>query len=121
MIVGPAYWASKSAILALYIRVFSIKRWVKYLSYLAILILFGFHWALIPLASAYCVPRNGHSWVSALEKCGAQVKVIGPMHGGLGVAADIFMLVLPLPVLNKLQLSKPKRMGLMIVFMSGFL
>jgi hypothetical protein len=121
MIIGPASWASKTAVLALYIRVFSIEKWVKYSSYLAILVLFGFYWALIPLASAHCVPRNGKSWVSALEKCGEQVKVIGPIHGGVGVAADIFMLLVPLPVLKKLHLSKQKRMGLMAVFMSGIL
>jgi hypothetical protein len=121
VLVGPAFWASKTAVLALYLRIFSVEKVIRYTSYATIGVLFLIYWSLIPVAAVACTPRNGDPWLTALPKCSDQTKVYGPIHGASGTAADIFILLLPVPVLVKLRLPRGKKIGLVAVFATGIL
>jgi hypothetical protein len=45
----------------------------------------------------------------------------GPYQGAIGIAADIFILCLPIPMLRKLNLPTRKKYSLGIVFLVGIL
>lgn len=121
-VIGPSLWASKAAILALYIQVFGkTKAWLRWTSYIAIAITFCFYWSMIPLAGVYCVPKIGHPWdMSLLASCG-KLGVIAPIQGAVGLAADLFILVLPIPILWNLNLPLRKKIGVAVVFLAGVL
>ena len=46
---------------------------------------------------------------------------MGPVQGAVGVAADIFILVLPLPIVYELNLEPQRKVGLAAVFLAGVL
>ncbi|KAL8950865.1 MAG: hypothetical protein Q9222_003119 [Ikaeria aurantiellina] len=119
LVVGPALWSSKAAILALYLRLFGTLKWIRYTSYFTLIITFLFYWANTPLAGVYCTPRSQEGWgTEVLRRCAA-LSVMGPIQGAIGVAADLFILLLPLPIVLKLQLPRGKKAGLLVLFMMG--
>lgn len=102
-------------------RLFEIVRWLRITSLVALVVTFLFFWANIPLAGIFCTPRVGETWnVTVLRRCQG-LAVVGPVQGVVGVVADIFILVLPLPVIYKLNLAPKRKVGLAAVFMVGVL
>ncbi len=121
MIIGPTMWASKAAILALYIRVFGTVRWLRLTSYGLIVFTFLFYWSNVVIAAVYCLPRNGAPWNdTAFARCSSPV-ASAIVNGVFGVVADLVLFILPFPVLHKLHLGRQKKIGLCIVFSVGFL
>ena len=120
-VVGPALWSSKAAILALYIRIFSPTRWLRIASYIGLIAMFFPYWIQIPLTGAWCVPRRDQTWdFSVILRCG-KLKIMAPIQGAVGIAADCFLLILPLPILRGLQMARSRKIGLFIVFLVGVL
>lgn len=121
MIIGPTMWASKAAIMALYIRVFGRVRWLRFTCYGLLIFTFLFYWSNILIALTFCLPKKGASWDDAttFAKCDRQAIAI-VIIGIFGVAADIVLFALPFPVILNLQLGR-KKTGLCLVFLIGFL
>lgn len=121
-VVGPALWAAKSAIVALYIRLFAVERWLKVTSYITIAVLFLVYCSLVPIASVFCTPQHGGPWdTMVLARCSDKLRFEGPLQGAVAIAADVFILCLPLPVLRKLNLPIRKKASLGVVFLVGIL
>lgn len=121
VILGPAKWSAKAAILALYLRLFGPKLWLRYTSYVALLVTFLFYWVQIPLSAAFCAPRHAESWnLEILTRC-SKTAVMGPILGAVGVASDVLLLVLPLPIVYGLNMPPQKKLGLYSIFLVGSL
>ena len=113
-------WASKAAIIALYLRIFGSVRWLRLTSYGLLVFTFLFYWSNVVIAAAFCIPEKGAPWnATALQKCGRPVTTV-VLNGVFGVAADIVLFAMPLPIILKLQLGR-KKTGLTVVFLLGFL
>ncbi|KAL8993767.1 MAG: hypothetical protein Q9169_006099 [Polycauliona sp. 2 TL-2023] len=121
MIIGPTIWAAKSAILALYIRVFGPVQWLRITSYGLIVFMFLFYWSNIAISGAYCIPRGDAPWNAATFARCAEPSAHTIVVGVLDVATDLVIYLLPFPIINKLQLAPKKRFGLQIVFLIGFI
>ena len=120
-IVGPTLWSSKAVMLTLYVRLFGPKKWLRYVCYATLSISFLFYWAQSILTGVFCAPRHGGPWgFDVLQNC-AHTAVMAPIQGAVGVAADLLILVLPLPIIYGLHLPKLKKIGLSIVFLMGIL
>lgn len=120
MIIGPTTWASKAAIIALYIRIFGRVRWLRFTCWGLLIFTFLFYWSNIAISSAFCIPKSGGPWdATVLERC-SRSRAAFVSNGVFGVAADIVLFALPFPIILKLHL-KQKKTGLCIVFLLGFL
>lgn len=119
MIVAPALWATKSAVLALYIRIFSSVRWISRASYALIILMFLVYGINIILAAVYCLPRNGAPWdATAFARC-AEPVILAIFIGSFTVVADLIIFLLPFPIIFKLQMAQGKKVGLTFVFLVG--
>lgn len=120
-VVGPALWSSKAAILALYVRLFRPRVWLRYTSYATLLVTFLFYSANIPLSGVFCTARPGQRWDFAiLQKC-STTAIMAPIQGAVGLAADLVLFGLPLPVIYSLNLPPQKKFGLVVMFLLGLL
>ncbi len=54
-------------------------------------------------------------------KCGVNVQLFGFIRGGVEIFLDLAILILPLPVLAKLNMSKEKKLRIMSMFCVGFI
>ncbi len=120
-VLGPTLWASKAAVLALYLRLFGPKRWLRHASYIALVILTLVYWSSPVVAGIFCAPRAGKPWDGEVIIRCVGSRVMGPVHGAVGVAADIFLLILPMPVIFRLNLATGRKIALAAVFMMGVL
>ena len=121
MVYNPGIYFAKAAILTLYLRIFATGMRMRVLIYSALVVLFLVYFAMIPVATVYCTPRTGESWdLMLLERCHTTATT-AIVQGVLGVVSDMYIFVLPLPVIFNLQLPFRKKIGLALVFMAGIL
>lgn len=72
---------------------------------------------------AICAPRGKDTWISSLEKtsCHNPLEDLAIAAGVLNFASDLYILVLPVPMIWNLQLPTRRRVGLTAVFATGSL
>ncbi|KAF2756328.1 hypothetical protein EJ05DRAFT_487244 [Pseudovirgaria hyperparasitica] len=119
MIIAPTLWAAKSAILALYLRIFGKVKWLRISSYIWIFlmaIIFGLN---IVISGVFCVPRSGEAWADVTFKRCSDSAWISLIVGVFAVIADLVILLLPFPIIMHLRLSTSKKIHLGIVFSTG--
>ncbi|KAK3689097.1 hypothetical protein B0T22DRAFT_377891 [Podospora appendiculata] len=121
-LVGPVLFLSKSAIFLLYRQLFAsdakklrIPIWVGLIS------TFLIYFPSIPLSAIFEAPRVGQSWEDFLLEQStltgtAPLIYWGIVQGSLSVAIDLYIFILPLPILAKLRLHRRKKIRLLAVF-----
>ena len=75
----------------------------------------------MPQNFIYCMPHNGKPWDSAVLSNCRHLKIPGLVHGAMNVAADIVMVLLPIPIITKLHVPLSKKIGLSALFATGLL
>ncbi|KAL7951824.1 hypothetical protein V8C42DRAFT_339731 [Trichoderma barbatum] len=122
ILLGPAIFFSKAAILLLYLQIFSLHRTMRIAVYIVMVVLALTYWTSVPIEIAFAAPRPGETWTSLLTS-GNPGKIIyfGPVQGSLAVIIDIAIFVLPLPVLWKLNMSLRRRLALCAVFFTALM
>lgn len=123
LIAGTATWLAKAPILFLYIQLFGIKQYIRMTSYAVLVITALLAIGLNSWVAATCNP-NGTDPTEILEKLNHATTVTstsGVTTGGIGVVTDVIILVLPIPVILKLNLPLAQRISLMAVFLTGIL
>ncbi|KAJ6444955.1 hypothetical protein O9K51_03357 [Purpureocillium lavendulum] len=121
-ILGPVIFFAKGAILLLYLQIFTIHKPMRVAVYIGLVLNFLIYWPSVPLEIAFAAPRPGQNWTTLLTS-GLPEKLIywGLVQGSLAVFIDLYIFVLPLPVLSKLHLSVRKRIGLCAIFLTALM
>lgn len=115
-IYGPALWFAKTAILALYLRLFSVVNWLRWCCYIGIVFLFATYWSLVPVSIVYNFPHGNERWDLTTTTKSVKSQIAYLIAGAISVISDIYILILPFPILYKLQTSLRRKFGLSIVF-----
>lgn len=113
---------AKAALFLLYYQVFSLDRWTKLAIYIGISITCVFYLALGVANLVLCIPKRNESWTSTsyVERC-YRTEVMGDIQGVFGLVSDLYIFVLPLPVLYRLHMSVKKKIGVTAVFLTGLM
>lgn len=121
IVYGPMFFFAKAAILILYYRAFKPKKWMRWSCWFLAFVSFGAYWQTVPQTFIYCMPHNGGAWdLNVLQKCN-HLKIPGLVHGAMNVALDIVMVILPVPIVAKLQVPLSKKIALSAIFATGLL
>jgi hypothetical protein len=118
-ISGFAIWTSKAPILLLYIRLFGIESWLKVSSYITLVVTFIIFFIGMVYVGVACTPGSKTLDGPFILNCTTKSSRIGVTLGTTSVIADVIILLLPIPVILKLQMATPKKIGLFIVFLTG--
>ncbi|EED23498.1 conserved hypothetical protein [Talaromyces stipitatus ATCC 10500] len=124
MFFGPVFFFTKAAILLLYSQLFAIEMRFKLAINLSILVTLLLYLSEFPLAAIYAAPRPGHSWNSLLENLKANAPRLalgGAVQSAISTALDIYIFILPLPILLKLQMMPRQRLQLLGIFSTALL
>ncbi|KAI1087033.1 hypothetical protein F5B19DRAFT_500444 [Rostrohypoxylon terebratum] len=121
-LVGPVLYFSKSAIFLMFRQVFSVHKHMRIYIYIGLIATFLIYFPSIPLSAIFTAPRVGQSWEDLLAT-GSPRKLIywGVVQGSLSIVLDIYIFILPLPILVKLNLSPKKRFQLVAIFAAALL
>lgn len=119
MTLGPALFFGKAAILLFYLRLFEVKKSVRYMVYAAFPYILCLYWANVGMAPYFCAPRPGKAWgPENIVSCG-RMAIWGTIQGPMNIFIDVYILVLPIPVIMGLQLSAKRKAGLLGIFLTA--
>lgn len=116
-------WTAKLPVLVLLMRIFGIYRGIRVVAILTIVIL-----GLVIIAAdiynaVICRPPSLDEdmtvFLGYVSTCTDASSLTGYIISPLGIAADIIIFILPIPVILKLQLTLEKKIGLAVVFLIG--
>lgn len=107
---------SKLSIFLLFLRIFVVKVYMRYAIYA------GMFWTVITylpflITTSYlCAPHVGQKWnLETGQNCdkGVDWEITS---GAMAVLLDIYILVLPMPLLWKMSLPMRRKLGIVLVF-----
>ena len=113
---------AKLALFLLYHRLFALNRWTRIAIYFGVAFNGLFYLASCITLVILCIPRQRENWVSPTyaARC-YRAEVTGIIQGIFGLVSDIYIFILPLPVLFRLQMSLKKKLGITAVFFTGLM
>ncbi|KAI1874498.1 hypothetical protein JX265_004706 [Neoarthrinium moseri] len=122
MLLGPTQFVVKVAILLLYFQIFAVTTRTK-VSIILACVFSGLIYLVHPImVVVFEAPRIGQTWSEpALSGMAAKLTYYAPIHGIGSVILDIWILLIPIPAIIKLQVSAKKKVQLLVVFVTGFL
>ena len=109
---------AKVSILLLYLRIFKINRGLRWAIYFGIVITITYYTAFMGIAIGSIVKCSGAAQIYN-PLCKSYRKPVIVMNVVVNVVTDVYVLLLPVPCVLKLQLSLNRRIGLLLVFGSG--
>jgi hypothetical protein len=119
MLTTISLYLSKMSLLMLYRKLFWVDKFTTRLILLVMVVItLAFIVVNVPLLCVFCTPRRGHPWGGG--QCGHLIIWVS-IIGAISVVADILIFVIPLSLVVKLHLPKNKKIGLLMVFMTGLL
>ncbi|MCJ1380518.1 hypothetical protein MMC17_003626 [Xylographa soralifera] len=119
---GPAIACTKSAILLLYLRVFSPRRWstLDVTVRALILIICGFYIALSVAKICQCIPR-ARIWDNTVPGQCVNLPVLLDTSGLFNIISDVLILLVPLKGVWSLQMARKRKMGIYLIFTVGII
>jgi hypothetical protein len=127
MLSGPLVWLIKLSIFSLLFHAFRPLVYIRRLVYVGVLISGLYHIAVAITTGIICGPHGGHDRASYLAgmaayKCGDPagiIQILSVTSGVVNLSTDIYLLILPLRAISKLNLPKRRKTGVMLMFMTG--
>ncbi|KAL8803804.1 MAG: hypothetical protein Q9182_002936 [Xanthomendoza sp. 2 TL-2023] len=119
----PAIITVKLSVFLLYLRLFSPNvrfRWMVYIGIIYNLVANTTMMISIPVA---CSPRDNQGWVREFQSmdCYQPLQNIAIASSVLNLTSDVYILLLPIPMIWALHLPIRKRVGVMTIFATGSL
>ena len=114
-IYGPAIWFVKLTVFILYIEIFGRIRWLKICAYLGAIVTGLMYFSSLIVFLLFCSPFVTR-WSS--RKCLS----VSPFLVSVGIVnftSDLYLMILPLPAVWKLQLPMKKKIGISVIFLTG--
>lgn len=124
VLFSPAFFFSKAAILLLYRQLFVIQPGRRIAINIGLIITLLLYLSNIPLAAVYAAPRAGQSWASLLQSLQVNshpFAIAGTVQSAVGTLLDIYIFVLPLPILWNLNMALRRRLQLIATFSTASL
>lgn len=122
VVYSVAIFFAKLALFLLYLRIFALSRGTKIATYIGITLSFLFYMSTTIADLAICVPRHGETWSS--PQFAVQCYPILNMtwaQGIYGLVSDLYIFILPLPVLWGLQMALRKKLAITAIFFAGLM
>lgn len=113
-----SYYFVKISILLFYLRVFQLQPRLRYVIYMLMAYCTIYYWVAFSTIVGLCNARNETWDITATMNCFAYGKLTFAI-GGMDLVADVLVLAFPVPMVLKLQISWPKRIYLLFVFLAG--
>lgn len=107
----------KFTILLLYLRLFNVNDRFRYSTYAVMFFVFGYLFSNFLTQIFGCIPIE-LSWREGPGHCINRPKA-GLAYGSMNFISDLFIFVLPMPMVWRLRLSRKGKLGVTLVFMGG--
>ena len=124
-IYGPLIWLVKLSLFLMLLELFGLLTWLRVSVWIGIVITGLFYFSHFVATLALCAPRGDQSqlsWLKVLSSSTCQAN--GALFLPVGIAnlvSDIYLILIPLPVIWRLQLPLSKKIGISAIFLTGLM
>lgn len=122
MLLTPGLIFSKASLFLLFMQIFDIRGGMKLAIRIGLVATVLTYLPALPVEAYFQAPHIGESWENIMTS-GRPERAIywGIVQSVLGIILDLYMFILPLPVITQLHISRAKRMKLGLVFSTAFM
>ena len=122
VIPSPTFLFIKVTFFLMYLQIFWPMRWMRYCAYGGATLLFAFYGGATIVLFVLSTPARDESYQHRLMKFRKpQAHAFLVVLPAVGLAFDVFILILPIIAVTKVQLPLKRRIGLFLIFMTGIL
>ena len=114
-----AYLFAKLSFFLMYLDVFHPMRWMRILSILGAITTVVFYGGIFIAKIVLTTPIGGETWAEVSLK--NRTLVLAVPQAAVGLAINLYILILPMIAFSKLQLTPRRRLGINLIYMGGFL
>lgn len=83
---------------------------------------FLIYWIGVPLTTYFCVPRIGKAWdIDDFSSGCEKLSLFSVVQGVLAVLLDLYIFLLPIPIVLRLQMSLKSRLSVLGIFGTAIL
>lgn len=108
---------SKAAILLLLLQIFTVDRKMRIAIYIGLTFTVVAYWPNLILVPIFSVPYAGETWDDMVTNPRVfKMTPVGTEQGTLAVLLDLYIFILPMPILASLNINTTKRVHLIGVF-----
>lgn len=112
-----SYCFSKASVLLLFLQIFSVNKKMRFAIYAGLVGIIADYGPNLILGPYYSVPHVGETWTDLLvNRRPYQLVKVGLEQAALAVILDLYIFILPFPMLSSLKLGSQRRLRLSIVF-----
>lgn len=116
------YLFLKDSFFIMYLYIFKPLRWLRICAYTGIAITTAFYISVAVALLIFATPRHGETWPEHFfAKDEVRAIPVTVPTSSFGVVIDLVILVLPIIAVMQLQLPTRRKIGLLLVFMTGLL
>lgn len=99
---------------------FQPMRWLRVSAYIGAVFTVAFYSGMTVAQFTFSTPRRGEAWLShqltPREKLALAMAV---PQSSVGLAIDLYILILPIIAVTQLQLPTPRKVGVILIFSTG--
>ncbi|KAJ5101067.1 hypothetical protein N7456_007119 [Penicillium angulare] len=121
VIVAFELWTTKIPILLVYIKLFGVRRWLRFVCYGTIALSGIIYVCAMSPTFIRCNTSVKSATLADLEVCTTGTTLTGVISGFVALAEDVLIFFLPIPLVRGLHLPTHKRLAVGAVFFSGIL
>ena len=116
------YLFLKNTFFIMYLYIFGPLRWLRLCAYVGAAITTAFYTGMTVASFVIASPRPGETWAEHLYGKEIRKSIDLPIPtSSFGVVIDLVILVLPITAVMQLQLPTRRKIGVILVFMTGSL
>ncbi|KAL9048546.1 MAG: hypothetical protein Q9206_005973 [Seirophora lacunosa] len=120
VIVPPAMIFTKLTFFLVYLQVFKPFRWLRIGVYIGATLTIMFYFGVMIYLLVSITPRKGQTFMDvALSPAQfASLRTSVPI-AGVGLGTDLYLLILPIAAVMQLQLPTRRKIGIILIFLTG--
>ncbi|KAK0516237.1 hypothetical protein JMJ35_000840 [Cladonia borealis] len=122
IVYGPTIFFAKLALFLLFLRIFSCNRWTRNAIYFGIIVNLIFNTISTLVFGIQCVRKPGQSWIetASAERC-RDMNRMNYVQGGFGIVSDLYIFILPMPVIWRLHMQLRRKIAVCGIFLTGLI
>ncbi|KAI1098021.1 hypothetical protein F4804DRAFT_325899 [Jackrogersella minutella] len=122
LLFAPVFFTSKAAIFLLYLQLFGVEKRMNVAVKIGLLFTLFLYLPNIPLSSIFVAPPRGQPWESMLTSdAPTKMTIWGIVQSSVTILLDLYIFLLPISVIVKLQMPLGKRLQLLGVFTTALM
>ena len=111
---------AKLSFFLLYLQIFRPVKLLRLLIYAGAFVTAGLYISAFFVFIIYETPRPGQSFASHQTlSVTRKAQIVCAVLGAVGTAIDLYILVLPIAAVSQLQLAKRRKIGIILIFLTG--